>query len=230
MGDGSVRFHLAPDVAAKGVTGAFSLLLGVDQRGADIAAVAAFVDSIVDGVRSRATRDAITADPVYAGFHDLHRAFAVPTRKLFAASENLIRFVEKRGDLPRILPLVDVYNAVSLETRLALGAHDVRAIEGNVSLRLTDGSERFHPVGAEGPEPIRPGEYAYVDDGGEVICRLEVRQVEKTKVTEDTRDLFLIVQGNAATPAEVVWAGHRRLVETLQRFFGGESEVLHRPS
>ena len=45
----------------------------------------------------------------------------------------------------------------------------------------------------------------------EVICRLEVRQSEKTKVTSATRDVFLIVQGNAATPPDTVQAGHDRL-------------------
>ena len=92
-----------------------------------------------------------------------------------------------------------------------------------MALRLTDGSEGFHPVGAAEPEPIRPGEYAYVDDADDVICRLEVRQVEKTKVTAATRDLFLIVQGNPATSAEAVRAGHERLVAVLTRFFGGKT-------
>jgi DNA/RNA-binding domain of Phe-tRNA-synthetase-like protein len=171
----------------------------------------------------------IAADPVLAGFRALHQAFEVPTRKLFSAPETLIRYVEKRGDIPRIGPLVDLYNAVSLKTGLALGAHDIDRIDGNISLRLTTGSERFHPVGAMDPEPIRPGEYAYVDDGNEVICRLEVRQVEKTKVTSSTTDVFLIVQGNPATSARQIETGHDFLITVLRRFLGGNAVPLHRP-
>jgi len=227
MTDHLPTFHIAPEVAQGGVIGAYSLLLGVDQN--ESLDAAAFVDGVVERFRPRAVRDRITTDPVLQGFHELHRRFQVPTRKLFSAAETLARAVEKRGDLPRVLPLVDVYNAVSLETGLALGAHDMARIEGNIALRLTDGTERFHPVGASEPEPVRPGEYSHIDDANEVICRLEVRQVEKTKVTPATRDLFLIVHGNPATPVETVRAGHEHLVSVLTRFFGGRSVPLHLP-
>jgi len=35
-----------------------------------------------------------------------------------------------------------------------------------------------------------------------VLCRLEIRQVEKTKVDEEAQNVFYIVQGNDATPDE----------------------------
>jgi DNA/RNA-binding domain of Phe-tRNA-synthetase-like protein len=230
----TIDFHFDEALRERGVTGAYSLLLGADQAMTPPEEVAAFVDGVVAGVRERAVRDLITADPVYAGFRELHKSFGVPTRKLLSAAETLIRYVEKRGDIPRIGPLVDVYNAVSLETRLSLGTHDLDTVTGGISVRLTTGAERYHPVGATEPEPVRPGEYSYIDgrgtDGpGDVICRLEVRQSEKTKVTPATRNVFLIVQGNAATPPAYVQAGHDRLIGLLQRFFGGETVPLYRP-
>lgn len=233
-------FHFDEALRERGVTGAYSLLLGADQSLTPPNEIAAFVDGVIAGVRERAVRDLITADPVYAGFRDLHKSFSVPTRKLLSAAETLIRYVEKRGDIPRIGPLVDVYNAVSLETKLSLGAHDLDTVTGGISVRLTTGAERYHPVGAAEPEPVRPGEYGYIDEGGtngpdggpdngEVICRLEVRQSEKTKVTPATRNVFLIVQGNAATPPAYVQVGHDRLIGLLQGFFGGETVPLYRP-
>jgi DNA/RNA-binding domain of Phe-tRNA-synthetase-like protein len=230
----TIDFHFDEALRERGVTGAYSLLLGADQAMTPPEEVAAFVDGVVAGVRERAVRDLITADPVYAGFRELHKSFGVPTRKLLSAAETLIRYVEKRGDIPRIGPLVDVYNAISLETRLSLGAHDLDTVTGGISVRLTTGAERYHPVGTAEPEPVRPGEYSYIDgrgtdSAGDVICRLEVRQSEKTKVTPATRNVFLIVQGNAATPPADVQAGHDRLIGLLQQFFGGESLALYRP-
>ena len=233
-GDTKFDFHFDKTLRGRGVTGAYSLLLGIDQSKTPPDEIAAFVDSVIAGVRGRAVRGLITGDPVYAGFRGLHKSFEVPTRKLLSAAETLIRYVEKRGDIPRIGPLVDVYNAVSLETRLSLGAHDLDTVTDGISVRLTTGAERYHPVGTAEPEPVRPGEYSYIDgrgtDGaGDVICRLEVRQSEKTKVTPATRNVFLIVQGNAATPPADVRAGHDRLIGLLQQFFGGESLALYRP-
>ena len=226
-------FHFDETLRKRGVTGAYSLLLGADQGRTPPKEISSFIDEVVAAVRPRAVRDLITLDPVYAGFRELHKSFEVPTRKLFSASETLIRYVEKRGDIPRIGPLVDVYNAVSLETKLSLGAHDLAAVTGGIAVRLTTGAERYHPVGAAEPESVRPGEYCYIDGDAtgspEVICRLEVRQSEKTKVTPSTRDIFLIVQGNAAASPADVQAGHDRLTALLQRFFGGEIVPLHRP-
>ncbi|WP_396133041.1 phenylalanine--tRNA ligase beta subunit-related protein [Faecalibacillus faecis] len=34
-------------------------------------------------------------------------------------------------------PLVDLYNLISMDTKLALGAHDLDKTEGNITLRLT---------------------------------------------------------------------------------------------
>lgn len=229
MTEGLPGFHIAPEVAEKGVIGAYSLIDGLDQSRADAAAVAAFVDRAVAGAREALKAAPVAADPVLEGYRTLYRAFGVPTRKLHSAPETLLRYVEKRGDLPRIGPLIDVYNAVSLETRLALGAHDLARVEGDIALRLTTGTEGFHPIGAAAPEPVRPGEYAYVDGANDVLCRLEVRQVEKTKVTAGTRSVFLIVQGNPETPAAAVRAGHDRLAEALLGFFGGRLAPLHRP-
>ena len=126
-------FHFDEALRGRGVTGAYSLLLGIDQSLTPPEEITAFVDGVIAGVRERAVRDLITADPVYAGFRELHKSFEVPTRKLLSAAETLIRYVEKRDDIPRIGPLVDVYNAVSLETKLSLGAHDLDAVTGSIS-------------------------------------------------------------------------------------------------
>jgi DNA/RNA-binding domain of Phe-tRNA-synthetase-like protein len=94
-------------------------------------------------------------------------------------------------------------------------------VNGRITLRLTQGGERFVPLGAVEPEPIQPGEYCYVDDSGEVLCRLEHRQCERTKVTADTTQCFYIIQGNAATARAMLEAALTRLVERTVRFCGG---------
>jgi DNA/RNA-binding domain of Phe-tRNA-synthetase-like protein len=126
--------------------------------------------------------------------------------------------------VPSINPLVDIYNGVSLETRLSLGAHDVAKVSGDITLRMTDGTERFVALGQPEPEPINPGEYCYVDGSDEVLCRLEHRQCEKTKLTAATTSAFYIIQGNASTPHGLLEQTLRRLVDLTQQFCGGREE------
>jgi len=57
-----------------------------------------------------------------------------------------------------------------------------------------------------------------------VLCRLEHRQCEKTKLTADTASAFYIIQGNASTPHAMLEQALRRLVDLTQRFCGGREE------
>lgn len=166
--------------------------------------------------------DASLADcPILKGFRELHQAVGRSNRKYPASAEALLTRVLKSGKLPSLNAVVDIYNGVSLETRLSLGAHDVRAIVGNVTLRLTKGDERFVPLGAVDPEPVGAGEYCYLDDTPEVLCRLEHRQVEKTKITENSSSVFYIVQGNAHTSQELISQALERLLQLTSDACGG---------
>ena len=106
----------------------------------------------------------IPQDPILAGFRRLHEKVGRSNHKFPASPERLIKLFLRKGTIPSINLAVDIYNCISLETRLSLGAHDVSQINGSVTLRMTDGRERFVPLGREKPELIEAGEYCYVDD------------------------------------------------------------------
>jgi DNA/RNA-binding domain of Phe-tRNA-synthetase-like protein len=183
----------------------------------------------LEAVMQNITPEAIASDPILQGFRNLHREMGCANRKNVPASENLLRSLMKTGDIPHVNRLVDIYNLVSVKTRLSLGAHNIEHICGSVCLRETDGTENFWPIGSSGPKPVKDTEYSYVDEANDIICRLEVRQVEKTKVTLDTRDCFFIVQGNRAASARYIASASQELIELTTRFCGGEVEILHRP-
>jgi DNA/RNA-binding domain of Phe-tRNA-synthetase-like protein len=52
-----------------------------------------------------------------------------------------------QGKFKSIHPVVDVYNLWSARLGLSIGAFDVDRIQGSVSLRVTNGNERFRPIG-----------------------------------------------------------------------------------
>ena len=166
------------------------------------------------------------ADPVLEGFHILHDHAHVRRKHNVPAPVTLIKLLVKRGNAPYINKVVDIYNTISMETRLALGAHDLDRVEGDVTLRITDGSELYVPLGEYLPVPSAAGEYSYCDDSNEVLCRLEVRQVNKTAITPRTTRAFFIVQGNEATPDSYVVVAAQRLVEEITHYAGGSGRVV----
>src|SRR5262249_15690006 len=124
-------------------------------------------------IKSGLSEDRLRTDEILSGFRTLHEKVGKTGKRWTSSPENLNRMLLNATQLQRINKIVDIYNLVSLQTGLALGAHDLDRITGNVTLRLTNGTEKFWPLGAKEPEKVGAGEYAYCDDANEILCRLE---------------------------------------------------------
>lgn len=165
-------------------------------------------------------------DDILEGFNLLHDHTGVKRRKKIPASENLVKLLLKHGTLAYINKVVDIYNIISLDSKLALGAHNIDHVSGNVTLRFTDGTERFVPLGQTEPIAVNPHEYSYIDDSNEILCRLEIRQVQKTLVDETAKNVFYIVQGNEATPDELLHKTAQDIISLTTKYSGGEGEII----
>ena len=166
-------------------------------------------------------------EAIVQGFYTLHDQVGVRRRKNPPASETLIKLLQKRNDLPSINKLVDIYNIISTDTELALGSHDIDKIDGNVTLRLQDGSERFVPLGLDEPQPVKAGEYSYIDDANEIICHLEIRQVNKTLVDEHSKNIYFIIQGNEVTSDALLETTAQKLIDRVTQFCGGQGQIIY---
>lgn len=154
------------------------------------------------------------------GYNELHRQHGEKSKKIKSAPETLIKLMKKRGAMVRISPLVDIYNLISIEYALALGAHDWDSIKGDIVLKFTSGGERFMPIGAKEPETVFPGEYAYIDDStNQILCRLESRQSDISKLTETSRKILFIIQGNSKTSKDYLLSAKKELVADLNRYY-----------
>ncbi len=228
MSKHNLAFTVADEVAAIGWTGICFRMDGLKNREAD----PEFHQIKAETIRKilpTLTREQIKADPVLQGFKRMHEAISHSSRETVSAPETLLNMLLRTGNLPQINLLVDIYNLISAETRLALGAHDINRIPGRVEMRFTNGTEKFVPIGTAEPKKVRPGDYAYIDSDNEILCWLEVRQVEKTKVILDTTECFYIIQGNTETSADDLRSAASRLIALTKRFCGGTETVIYVP-
>ena len=100
----------------------------------------------------------------------------------------------KGSQLRHISKLVDAYNYLSLKYRTPVGGEDLASIGGKrIELKIADGQERFVALGEANSEPVDAGEVVYAA-GNEVLCRRwNWRESEITKLTEATKDAFLVI-------------------------------------
>jgi len=143
------------------------------------------------------------------------------------SSENLINYVLSSGMLPNINTLTDVYNMVSFKTGLIMGAYDLGQISGNIRLKVTDGREKFTPIGSKRPVKIHKEEYALVDEKDYVITRWLTKEHEKVKVDLTTKGVIVCVQGNKDIPQGRVEKVLEEVCNLIVKFCGGEYHVIY---
>ncbi|HLC57386.1 MAG TPA: methionine--tRNA ligase [Candidatus Nanoarchaeia archaeon] len=141
------------------------------------------------------------------------------------AAENLIKLVKKGKKFPEINTIVDCYNLVSAETGLSLGAHDMNFIKGGLVFRETRGDEKFIPLGEKNPVKINKGEYAFMDEE-EVLCRMDIKQGDKTKITKNTKSFIIYAQGNKNVGLDYLQKALKKACILLEKVCGAKYQTL----
>ena len=141
--------------------------------------------------------------------------------KFPSSIESMARRILKGDPFPRINPLVDLYNSVSLKYLVPMGGHDLDTIKGNIYLKFAEGWEPFTPMG-EGETLIVPkGELVYRDDK-EVLTRNWVwRQCEKDKATDKTKNIFIPIDVLSDVGRERADEIIRDLSQLIPKYLGG---------
>lgn len=141
--------------------------------------------------------------------------------KFQSSIESMARRILKGDPFPRINPLVDLYNSVSLRFLVPMGGHDLDTIQGNIHLRFTEGWEPFTAMGETETMTVPKGELVYCDDR-EVLTRNWVwRQCEKDKATERTKNIFIPIDVLAEVGRERADEVIAELSEYIPRYLGG---------
>jgi len=145
-------------------------------------------------VRRRFTLERLPDEPFFAAWRRAYASFGTDPTKSKCSSEALVRRVLKGSQIRHISKLVDAYNYLSLKYRTPVGGEDLTSMSGeSIELKVADGQEHFVALGEADSEPVEAGEVVYAV-GNEVLCRRwNWRESEVTKLTEVTKDAFLVI-------------------------------------
>jgi DNA/RNA-binding domain of Phe-tRNA-synthetase-like protein len=123
------------------------------------------------------------------------RAFAAlglkPTQYR-CASESLLRRFRKEGSLPRLHPLVDLCNAVSMAYAIPVAVLDLDAISGPLEVRYATGDEEYLTFAGDTEHPA-PGEVIFADQAGQAHARRWTNRQSGRSAVRDTTSTALIV-------------------------------------
>lgn len=181
-----------------------------------------------DKVRANTSSETLSQLPRIASWRRAYMAFGAKPKKYKSSVESLYRMVLKGIDLRHINTIVDVYNYISIKHLVPVGGDDISRVEGDIALRFAHGGETFRPLNSEEVEFAKGGEVIYTDDV-EVLCRRwNWRECDKTKMTEETVEAMLVVEGLPPLNREDLTEVTEELRSLVERFCGGETrfEIL----
>ncbi|MFL6115556.1 MAG: B3/4 domain-containing protein [Catenulispora sp.] len=110
------------------------------------------------------------------------------------ASEALLRRLRKEGDLPRIHPLIDLCNAVSVAFAIPVGVFDLDEVSGDLEVRHAIGDEDYLTFSGTVEHP-EPGEVIFADAAGHAHARRwSNRQSGRSAVRTDTSRVLIVTE------------------------------------
>jgi DNA/RNA-binding domain of Phe-tRNA-synthetase-like protein len=165
--------------------------------------------------------------PHVAAWREAYRAFGAKPQRTRNSVEALLRRAE--SGLPRVNPLTDTYNAISVLHQIPLGGEDLTRYDGAPRLIRATGTEPFDTV-ADGVAAIEypdPGEVVWCDEAGVTCRRWNWRQARRTQLRDDTTTALFILDALDPMTDEAVHAAADDLVSHLARL-GPDVQIARR--
>jgi DNA/RNA-binding domain of Phe-tRNA-synthetase-like protein len=184
------------------------------------------LEAVLDGIRVGFSYERPQDHPHIKVWREAFTKLGISASKYYSSIESLLRRALKGGPFPRINPVVDLYNAVSLKYLVPMGGHAVSALEGSVSLCFAEGGEPFVPMDGGEIEKADKDEVVYKDEKEVLTRRWVWRQCDKDKVIGDTASIFVpidVMEGLETGLCEKVMD---EMEQSLSR--NGYGRVVHR--
>ena len=131
--------------------------------------------------------------PHIAAWRQAFTAFGAKPNRTRNSAEALTR--RAASGLPRINPLTDIYNAISVLHQIPIGGEDLTKYESSPKLIRAKGNEPFDTI-ADGElitEYPEVGEVIWCDSLGVTCRRWNWRQGKRTQLTNDSSSVLFIL-------------------------------------
>jgi len=181
------------------------------------------IASVAEAALQEAYESVGRNEPAWAPQHlaawaQAFQKFGAKPQRTPCSAEALRKRFLRDGALPRVNPVVDLYNAISLRYAVPVGGENLDAYAGAPYLTIADGTEAFDTMkdGAPAVEAPEKGEVVWRDDQGVTCRRWNWRQGVRTRLNGDARRMWFILESLAPMPVEALQEAGDRLVGALR--------------
>lgn len=160
--------------------------------------------------------------PYIATWREAYRKFGAKPKDYPSSVENLTRRVLNGATIGHINNLVSIYNTISLRHILPVGGEDLDKIVGDILLtRASNDEPSVFLLGEKEARTPRAGEVIYKDEVGAVCRRWNWKEADRTKLTQETKNAFLVIESLEPVPRDAVETAIRELADLVKQYCGG---------
>lgn len=160
--------------------------------------------------------------PHVAIWREAYRKFGAKPKDYPSSVENLTRRVLNGAVIGHINNLVSLYNTISLKHILPVGGEDLDKIVSDVLLTRAGHDEPATLLlGEKEARAPHAGEIIYKDAAGAICRRWNWKEADRTKLTPETKNAFLVIESLPPVSRDVVETATRDLAELVERYCGG---------
>jgi len=194
---------------------------GIDNTGEEKEVMDLILEQETE-IKSKYNLETLPENPTIDAWRNAYSSFGAKPKKYKSSVENLYRMILEDIQLRHINKIVDIYNYVSIKNMIPVGGDDIDKIDGNITLKIATGEEKFVQLNSDEIQNPKPGEVVYADDK-EVLCRRwNWRECDKSKMTTNTKNVALVVEGLPPTTKDEVEKVISELSSLVKKYCRGE--------
>ncbi|MNB94828.1 B3/4 domain protein [compost metagenome] len=163
------------------------------------------------------------AEPHLEAWADVFKKFGAKPKRTPCSAEALRKRVSRDGSMASIDPVVDLYNAISLQYAVPVGGENIAAYAGQPCLVIADGTELFDTMKEGKPDTESPekGEVIWRDDEGVTCRRWNWRQGVRTRLSSQDKHMWFILESLPEIPLDKLIEAGESLIEGLNEMMPG---------
>jgi DNA/RNA-binding domain of Phe-tRNA-synthetase-like protein len=184
-----------------------------------------FKDEVLAEVKKKYDLESLKDVAIFRAYRDFFWKVGIDPTKIRPAAEALIRRILGGKQIPTINTVVDSYNMASIKTEIALAAFNRDELKGSLLMRTAENGERFLGIGMSEPMELNGGEVVIADEE-KLVAVYPYRDAEKSKVSEATRNLLILVCGVPGINEQHLMNAGKVALELVTRFCGGEGRLV----
>ena len=185
-----------------------------------------FLKHAQEHINRQISKEHIKEHPHVVPWREAYKKFGVKPKKYMPSVENLVTRIAKGVPFGSVNTLVDLYNIVSINYLLPAGGEDLAAIKGNIELTFAGEDEKkVLLLGDKEPRAPQEGEVFYKDDNGAICRRWNWKEADRTKLTEQTTNAILVLEGLPPISKEYIEMASNALATLIEEYCGGIATV-----